>query len=135
MVLTKTLGAKICRALMEPVSLREICKKGSMPARSTVLRWLSSEEPSELEQWFRVQYARAREVQADLIVDDILELADESKGCVTPAEVQSYKLRVEARKWVASKLAPKRYGDRLELETPDLKPGEFPPVQVIIESK
>ncbi|MRT15312.1 hypothetical protein GJV07_24145 [Enterobacteriaceae bacterium RIT711] len=72
------------------------------------------------------QYARAREVQAEILAEEIIEIADDSSGDVIVDEdgheqtnherVARSRLRVDARKWYASKLAPKRYGDRIQHE-------------------
>ncbi|AGG31951.1 hypothetical protein MU9_2906 [Morganella morganii subsp. morganii KT] len=70
------------------------------------------------------QYARAREIQAELLAEEIIEIADDSSGDVIVDDdgkeqtnherVARSRLRVDARKWYASKLAPKRYGDRIQ---------------------
>lgn len=93
----------ICERLAEGESLRAICASDSMPSKAAVFRWLG--ERAE----FRDQYARAREEQAESLADEITEIAD------TAEDAQIARLRIDARKWVASKLKPKRYGDRLEL--------------------
>jgi hypothetical protein len=76
---------------------------------------------------FRKQYAHARELQADALFDESLDIADDMERDLVPDEkeetvvrgngvaVQRARLRVDTRKWMASKLAPKRYGDKLEL--------------------
>lgn len=71
-------------------------------------------------------YARARQERADLLADEIVDIADEDCTVVevedgvttvgiSTALVNRNKLRVDARKWVASKLKPRVYGDKLEL--------------------
>ena len=74
---------------------------------------------------FAEQYARAREEQADTNADEILEIADEyppkftdDKGRVylDQTYIQWQKQRIEARKWTAMKLKPKKYGDRVAVE-------------------
>ena len=112
----------ICERLMDGESLRTICKSDDMPAASTVFRWLT------LHKDFSEQYARAREIQADLLFDDVLDIADDgtndwmqranADGTLGDAvlngeHVQRSKLRVDARKWMAGKLAPKKYGERV----------------------
>jgi hypothetical protein len=57
-------------------------------------------------------YARAREVQADTLADEIVDIADDTAGDTDPA---SRRLRVEARKWTAAKLRPKRWGDNVNI--------------------
>lgn len=111
-------GEDICNLLMLGESLRSICKRPGMPAIRTVMYWLQRHED------FMQQYARAREVQAELLAEEIIEIADDSAGDVIVDEdgreqtnherVARSRLRVDARKWYASKLAPKRYGDRVQ---------------------
>jgi len=55
------------------------------------------------------RYARAIKYRAELLADELIEIADEE--VFTPAEAQRQKLRVDARKWIACKLSPQRYGD------------------------
>ncbi len=71
------------------------------------------------------KYARAREGQAEFMADQILAIADDSvndtiDGEYGPIEnkewVNRSKLRIEARKWLAAKLAPKKYGDKNSTE-------------------
>lgn len=73
----------------------------------------------------RDRYVRAKERQAELLADEIIEIADDKSGDTTRNErgdeimdsefVQRARLRVESRKWVAAKLLPKRYGERLDV--------------------
>lgn len=63
---------------------------------------------------FAVLYARAFQHRADRLADEIVEIADAANG-KSNSEVYKAKLRVDARKWVASKLLPERYGDRLDV--------------------
>jgi hypothetical protein len=115
----------ICVKLADGMSLREICRDDAMPDKSTVLRWLASPDHAD----FRDQYARAREAQADHMADEILEIADDGTndwmerqhGDDDPVEVPNHehinrsRLRVDARKWLMAKMAPKKYGEKLEL--------------------
>ncbi len=118
---TDQVVAKICKRLAEGESLRKVCMDTSMPAISTVMGWLSDGKHSE----FLEQYACARELQADTLFDEALEIADETSEDWTTTEtgarvldhehVQRSRLRVDTRKWAAGKLAPKRYGDKLQV--------------------
>jgi hypothetical protein len=99
-------------------SLRSICAQKDMPYQATVYRWLTQSEA------FRDQYTRAREVQADTLADEVLDIADDAAQDMRVDEqgnervrhevVQRSKLRVDARKWLAGQLAPKKYGDRIQ---------------------
>ncbi len=102
---------QICERIADGESLRLVCEDETMPAKSTVMRWLNDDRILE----FRDQYAHAREAQADCYADQIIEIADAAAADNTA--VQRARLRVDARKWKASKLAPKAYGDKLGLTT------------------
>lgn len=92
----------------------------SLPASSTVFRWLS------LNKQFSEQYARAREAQADVLFDEILNIADDGLNDTYTDEdgnvrtnqdvIARSRLRVDARKWMAGKLRPKVYGDKIQTE-------------------
>jgi hypothetical protein len=88
---------------MEGRSLRSICLEPEMPDVKTVFNWL------EKHPGFFQQYIRAREVQghvmADLAVEDAVIAKDPQLG----------RLAYDARKWQASKLASKVYGDKSEV--------------------
>ena len=80
----------------------------------TVFRWLADPERVS----FREQYAMAREVQAETMADEIVSIDDgngmgiEEKVALSARD----RLRVDSRKWVASKLLPKKYGDKVQAE-------------------
>lgn len=104
---TEAFANNICERIMNGESLREICLSDNMPKRTTVHRWLSENEV------FQNQYARARDTQADTLADDIIAISDTATDKDSAAAA---KVRVDARKWVAAKLKPKRYGDKLDLD-------------------
>lgn len=101
---TQQWGDLICEALVEGRSLRSICADDGMPSIPTVMKWLAEHEA------FANQYARAREMQQDTYADEITFIAD------TEPDPQRARVRIDARKWHASKLAPKKYGDRQQIE-------------------
>ncbi len=65
-------------------------------------------------------YARAKELQAEMMVEEIIDISNHVEEDHTPFTggnvVQRDRLRIDARKWVAAKLLPKKYGDKLNLE-------------------
>src|ERR1700733_7129862 len=71
---TEELANVICERLINGQSLRMICRDPVTPGRPTVLRWLAQHQP------FQRQYALAREMQADAVADEILEIADDRTG-------------------------------------------------------
>ncbi len=117
---TPEVAADICTRLAEGESVRSICRDGAMPALRTVMGWLFDGEHEE----FLQQYASAREVQAEVWADEIVGIADDAAGDLTTDKdgkdvvnhehIQRSRLRVDTRKWIASKLLPKRYGDKLQ---------------------
>lgn len=113
-------AATICQRLADGESLRSICSDADMPVQSTVFRWLS------LHDEFSKQYAYARASQAEYLFDEILDIADDGHNdwmlrkfgdderYVENGEaLRRSVLRVDARKWVVSKLLPKKYGERV----------------------
>lgn len=115
---TPEIANEICDRLAKGESLKRITgpdRDGFMPSETTVINWLSRGESGE-EPYaaFLVQYARAREAQADTYFAEVVDIADEA--AVDAVAVARNRLRVDARKWTASKLAPKKYGDRQVIE-------------------
>lgn len=100
-IFTEELAIAICERIADRESLRSICLDEDMPDRGTVFRWLRDDAA------FRHQYTCAREMQADALFEETLEIADGAG-----VNVKRDKLRVDTRKWMAGKLAPKKYGER-----------------------
>jgi hypothetical protein len=119
---TEETAAKICLRLSDGESLRTICADEGMPDRVTVFRWLGKHEE------FRNQYVIARDQQADSLFDEMLDIADDGTndwmerknsdgqniGWQENGEaLRRSTLRIDTRKWVAARLAPKKYGERV----------------------
>ncbi len=117
---TEDISIEICSRISDGESLRRICLDENMPNKATVFRWLHKNKA------FSDQYARAKEEQADTLADDILDIADNNandtyidengKVKIDSEVVARSRLKVDARKWIASKLKPKVYGDRIQQE-------------------
>lgn len=122
---TQEIADDICSQLAEGISLRTVCIPDSMPSARTVFRWLRTDEK------FCQQYARAKEESADAMAEDILDIADDGTNdwmtitlpgghekMIPDQEVlQRSKLRVDTRKWIMSKMKPKKYGDKMDVTT------------------
>ena len=123
---TPEMAKAVCDHIADGLSLRSIESLAGMPTMTTIMNWLGG-QPEFVE-----QYARAREAQADKMAEDILAIADEECTTVRASKhgmdggadgmqevvfdataVARNRLRVDARKWLASKLAPKKYGDKV----------------------
>jgi hypothetical protein len=114
------LAAEICRRIALGESLRAICKDGAMPSQEAVYSWL------RVNAAFREQYVRAREDQAEFYLDEIIAISDDTTHDTKHTDsgeqpnsewISRSRLRVDARKWAMSKLAPKKYGDKIDLTT------------------
>lgn len=117
------MAGKICSELASGKSLRQVCEAENMPARQTVYNWIG-ENPKFLD-----QYARVITIRAEIMAEELLEIADngendtykiiDSGGVeiekVNHDQINRSRLRVDARKWLMSKMYPKKYGERLDL--------------------
>jgi len=104
--------------------MRTVCAQDGMPACSTVFKWLR-----EIDE-FSEQYARAKEEAADAMVEEMLDIADDGLNDYVEREradgskydafdsehVQRSRLRIDTRKWIASKLKSKKYGEKIQNE-------------------
>jgi hypothetical protein len=106
---TAELALTICERMAHGESLRAICKSEGMPPESTVRTWAIDDREG-----FAAQYARAREAQMDALAEELIDIADDVGK--TDEDVQRSRLRVDTRKWLMSKIAPKRYGDKITNE-------------------
>ena len=113
-------------------SLRAICSEEAYPNVATVIRWLAADEA------FAHRYARAREMQAEVLADQMLEIADDGTNDwmakrdkdgnlvgwqLNGEAVARSKLRLEQRRWYAEKLRPKVYGAKVAVGgDPDAPP-------------
>ena len=97
----------------------QIARKDSPAANNVRQRILADEE-------FHAKYACARDMGLDAMADELLDIADDGtndwgyddKGNPKPDidHIKRSALRVDVRKWYLSKLAPKRYGDKLNVD-------------------
>lgn len=99
-----SLVEEIFKRIADGESLQAICRDAHMPVASAAWEWVNKTEE------LRERYARARESQAEKYAAEIVEIAD------TCADPNKARLQIDARKWFASKVHPKRYGDRMAVE-------------------
>jgi hypothetical protein len=112
-----------------------------MPCLATVFNWL------RVHPEFVEQYARAKEESADALAEEILDISDdgsndwmvrhgkdgEESWVVNGEHVQRSRLRVDSRKWIASKLKPKKYGDRTTTELTGSVDLKWPLPQTLLD--
>lgn len=119
---------EICERLACGESMRSVARDESMPCMSTMFKWLRENEN------FSQQYDKAKIESADALVEDMLDIADnqveqplivdglpvevDGKAVMVKdaVSVNHAKLRVDTRKWAASKLKPKKYGEKVTQE-------------------
>jgi hypothetical protein len=107
----------ICEYIVNGKSLRTALKEVDLPAK-TFFIWLRDDEAKSK------QYARATEERAELMFEDMFEIADDNSNDYIQTEngktlnsehIQRSRLRVDTRKWALSKLMPKKYGDKIDV--------------------
>ena len=124
---TQELADNICAQVAQGISMRTICNADDMPCLTTVFKWLRTKEE------FAQQYARAKEESALAMAEEIMDISDDGTNDwmenrykddgeevigwkVNGEALQRSRLRVDTRKWLMSKLVPKKYGDRVTQE-------------------
>lgn len=114
---SSALAEKICAMVREGTSLRRLSQMTQFPTKTTICRWLQDNED------FRDRYARAMRVRIEMEADALLDICDDGsndwmmtdKGYQFNGEhFQRSKLRVETRKFIAIKLLPEKYGEKID---------------------
>jgi hypothetical protein len=110
----------ICEMIANGMSVNSICKRDDMPVYSTVTLW-RRKYPE-----FSANYDKAKQDCADLYAEEIIEIADnvtndvaldvDGKPYIDGFAAQRAKIMIDSRKWVASKLKPKSWGDKQEID-------------------
>jgi hypothetical protein len=146
---SKTFDKKLFNTICEEISLSNrglvtVCKAHKVnPVR--FYEWIHQSED------LRKQYARARELQADFLADEIIELSSSERYTTENIEVETQegfstteikkdnynrtRLEIDARKWKASKLYPKKYGERLDVTTDGEKINEVRTFNILPNDK
>ncbi len=115
-------------------SLRDVCRDDDMPVSSTVYKWIAANPD------FSRQYARATEVRADVLADEMFDIADtpvmgvktkvDGEGNVETTEgdmIEHRRLQIDTRKWALARMNPRKYGDKIQLGGA----ADLPPVQTL----
>lgn len=119
---TQELADSLCEALVESdFGLEQVCDgNDKFPSARTVFRWVENNEE------FRQQYVRAKASQAEVQAYRGL------KEALGATDAQLGRLKWDARRWAASKLGPRAWGDKLDIEhsgsvsmSPELRQAEI----------
>lgn len=121
---TEELCDRICAELSAGMSMRTVCKPDDMPSAVTLFAWMRKHPE------FLKRYEAAKAESADAMAEEMIDIADDGTNdwmeihdkdgeCVgykvNGEHVQRSRLRVETRKWIAAKLKPKKYGEKVDL--------------------
>ena len=120
----EAIKTEICERIAGGESMRAVCRDAHMPDRATVLRWLEGDEA------FAARCARARELQADALEEDMAEV--EQRTLSGEIEPKAASVVLSSKRWRAEKLAPKKYGARTAMELTGANGG---PVQIISDAE
>lgn len=125
----------ICERIENGESVKSILRDKDMPSSQTFWKWLKEDEEKSN------QYARAKEIWADIVFDDIMLIADGTDTDVLIDEngieqvnhniIQRDRLRIDARKWALSKMNPKKYGDKTINENKNEHSGEITITRIV----
>lgn len=114
----------VLMGLMEGKTLTEVCEDPDLPSERTVYRWLATNST------FSQAYMRAREVQMMVWADQIVLIADDAQNdymdrlmadggterVVDMENINRSRLRIDTRKFLMAKIAPKVFGDKVQVE-------------------
>jgi len=132
----KDIFDKICKEIESGKSLRQVLRENdNMPSTQTLYVWIDK-DPEKSK-----QYARSCETRADIIFDEMIEIADDGTNdymtkpigdgievqVLNSEHIQRSRLRIDTRKWILSKMNPKKYGDKTDITTngKDIKIGPY----------
>ncbi|MDD3645500.1 MAG: hypothetical protein PHR19_08245 [Bacteroidales bacterium] len=131
----------ICDRIEQGESLRSVLRDDNMPSSQTFYIWVDSDELKSK------QYARATELRAENIFDEIFDIADDGRNDFTQKNtsdgvievfnsehVQRSRLRIDTRKWALSKMNPKKYGDKVGIDH-TTKGETMPPIHINVTSE
>jgi hypothetical protein len=129
-IYTDEIADEICKSMISGQTIRKICAREGMPSIDTLYNWLAKKPH------FSEQYLRARELQADAIFDECLDIADDANNdfaidgdgrvIIDHNSINRAKLMIDTRKWMAGKMRPKRYGEKIGIGGTE----DLPPVQM-----
>jgi hypothetical protein len=120
---TEELSSIICARFAQGESMRKVSLDDDMPSTTTMFTWL------RIHPEFLAQYEISKAECADMYAEEIVEIADDTSNDyvdvtdengatgatrLNTEHVQRSRLRIDSRKWVAAKLKPKKYGDRIQ---------------------
>ena len=119
----ETLFNTICNRISKGESLRKVLLDKTMPASECFYKWVDESKDKAK------QYARATTERSDLIFEEILTISNTPQDGTTITEsekgtfvttgdmIQHRRLQVDSRKWMLGKMNPKKYSDKIQVDT------------------
>ena len=122
---TPQIARKICERIMLGETLLKICEDPRMPSQRNLVGWLADPHNAE----FREMYYYARRVQCEFLIDEVIDIADNTDNDWIPTynrkgeqngwkpdneAIQRSRVRIDTRKWLAAKLIPRIYGEKID---------------------
>lgn len=138
---TDKLAQEICDTIASSSKgTKKLCSEHShWPCQDTLFTWLKRYPE------FSEQYAQAKRCQIELLVDEILEISDDASQdqymnelgtlIANPPAIHRARLKVDTRKWLASKLVPKVYGNKIDIEGDNSMSEELRQLSADLEAK
>lgn len=139
------MGELICELMANGWSMRQITKLDGMPGRTNINRWIlkgfAEDAPKDLKR-FAESYTRAKDLRVNFWEEEIIDISDDTSndwmerehpngGSTKVADkevVLRARLRIDTRKWLMSKLIPKRYGEKITQELTGADGAELVPI-------
>lgn len=123
---TQELRDEVCARRIRGEKLQDICADEHLPSYDTLMKWWLG-EPGDGHDAFRHAYAHALMAWAMGVVDEIVEIADDTSGDWQWSERKQAwvpdndtptraKVRIDTRKWIATKMLPRLFGERMEID-------------------
>lgn len=135
------LGQEICETIASSSKgTKKLCvEHPHWPCQDTLFTWLKTYSE------FSEQYAHAKRCQIEVLIDEILEIADDASqdqyvnelGALVsnPPAINRARLKVDTRKWLACKLVPKVYGNKIDIESDSSMSEELRKLSADLDAK
>lgn len=120
---SQELADKFCELIANGASLRTACTEKDMPSPATIFKWMREHES------FLKQYEKATMERTEAMAEELLDIVDDGSNDymvrtgkdgseswqINGENIQRSRLRADTRKWLMSKMKPKKYGDKLDV--------------------
>jgi hypothetical protein len=138
---TPALAEEICNTIASiSKGTKRLCSEHAhWPCQDTLFTWLKKYSD------FSEQYARSKMCQVELLVDEILEISDDvsqdqyvnEQGALVSnhSAINRARLKIDTRKWLACKLVPRVYGNKIDIESDSIMSEELRKLSADLEVK